>query len=158
MQPLVIDHVTIQARAIVKLPEAPARPARQTALQFSGQNVLDRRVLERELGRHAFEPGVLRFQIFPSLELRDRHAAVLASPVKRVARLIRYLRVSSSIEMPASPSFKIATICDSVNLDFLVDYPDPVRVSHRLLYKSYDHTHCIIFNQSVRTAPPASPV
>jgi hypothetical protein len=30
------------------------------------------------------------------------------------------LRVSSSIETPASPSFRIETICDSVNLDFLM--------------------------------------
>ena len=33
---------------------------------------------------------------------------------------------------PASPSFKIATICDSVNLDFLI--PSPVRCRRVQLY------------------------
>lgn len=44
----------------------------------------------------------------------------LPRQLKYVARLMRCLRVSSSIETPASPSFKIATIYDSVNLDFLM--------------------------------------
>ena len=46
-----------------------------------------------------------------------------------VPRLIPCLRTISAIGTPASPSFKIATICDSVNLDFFISSPVSPRES-----------------------------
>jgi len=43
--------------------------------------------------------------------------------LKQVARLIPCLRASSAGATPAYPPFKIATICDSVNLDCFVSSP-----------------------------------
>ena len=52
-------------------------------------------------------------------------SAVTQNQPVRVARLIPCFLVNSLSATPASPSFKIATICDSVNLDFLMTSPVP---------------------------------
>src|SRR5688572_30562996 len=49
---------------------------------FSGQQVLDRRVLERQLRVHALQLRVLRLELLHPLQLRDAHPAVLRSPVE----------------------------------------------------------------------------
>lgn len=49
-------------------------------------------------------------------ELVDEHGT-------RARRLIPCFLGNSAIPTPASPSFKIDTICDSVNLDFFMSSP-----------------------------------
>lgn len=51
----------------------------------------------------------------------DRH--VLESQWKRVARLIPRIVAISVSPTVISPSYKIETICDSVNLDFVMTSP-----------------------------------
>src|SRR5690606_10876013 len=64
------------------LSPAPQSPAAvRTALQFSAQDVLGRRVLERELRVHALEFRVLCLKFSHALELRDCNPGVLRFPV-----------------------------------------------------------------------------
>src|SRR5687767_2652024 len=63
-----------------RTPQLPA--ASRTALQFSGEHVLDRRVLERHLRVQAFELRILGLELLHPLELRDRHPRVLRAPVE----------------------------------------------------------------------------
>src|SRR5258705_7908277 len=68
---------------------APARPGplvSRTASPLSAQDVLDRRVLERELGIHPLQLRVLGLQLPQPLQLVDRGARVLRPPME-VGRL-----------------------------------------------------------------------
>src|SRR6185503_11503779 len=68
---------------------APARPGplvSRTASPLSAQDVLDRRVLERELRIHPLELRVLGLQLPQPLQLVDRRPGVLRSPME-VGRL-----------------------------------------------------------------------
>src|SRR5690606_12134894 len=67
------------AGARAPAPRSPA--ALRTALQFSVQNILDRRVLKGKLGVNALEFRVLRLELTQPLELRYRNTCVLRFPV-----------------------------------------------------------------------------
>src|SRR5579863_74545 len=71
-------------RSITRVPSRAPRPpvASRTALQFSGQKILNRCVLQSQLRIHAFELCVLRLELLHPLQLRDAHTAVLRSPVE----------------------------------------------------------------------------
>src|SRR5690606_16295299 len=59
-----------------------ARPrASAPALQFFCDQVLHRRVVERQLGVHPLEPGVLGFQVLDPPQLRGLQAPVLRFPL-----------------------------------------------------------------------------
>nr|WP_088155216.1 hypothetical protein [Achromobacter xylosoxidans] len=45
---------------------------------FSIQGVLDRSIFHRQIGKHAFEPGVLSFQLAQPLRTGNLHAGELA--------------------------------------------------------------------------------
>src|SRR5690606_25408231 len=61
---------------------APRPPAAsRTALQSSVQNVLDRRVLKRQICIHALELGVFRLALAQTLQRRTVYACVLRLPV-----------------------------------------------------------------------------
>jgi hypothetical protein len=51
------------------------------ALELSGQDVLDRCALQRKLGIHPIEFGILSLQSLDPLDLRQRHAGVFALPL-----------------------------------------------------------------------------
>src|SRR5262245_4249000 len=54
----------------------------QTALQLSVQDVLDGRVLQRQVRVHPFQLRVLSLELAQALHVRDRRATVLASPLE----------------------------------------------------------------------------
>lgn len=82
------------------------------------QHVLDRRVLQRQVGIHALEPGVLRFQFAHARQVRDPAQSLFRA--QYVGALMPCLRHTSATGSPASPSFRIATIWLSLNLLFLI--------------------------------------
>jgi hypothetical protein len=59
--------------------EAVSRADARTALQVSAEDVLDRRVLEREVGVHALELRVLSLELFDAPQLVDRGLGVFAA-------------------------------------------------------------------------------
>src|SRR5262252_5624042 len=63
-------------------PAPPGLPVSRTASPLSAQDVLDRRILEGELGVHPFELGVLRLELLQPLELGHRRSRVLRPPLK----------------------------------------------------------------------------
>jgi len=91
----------------------------------SGENVCDRRVLERQVGVHPFQLRVLGFELTQPLHIRDGRTRVLARHLKKVALLIPCLRSRSATGTPASASFRIATIWLSLNFDFRMTAPEP---------------------------------
>jgi hypothetical protein len=58
--------------------DKPAAP--RTASEFFCQHVLDRGVLQRQIGVHPLEPGVLSLQLSHARQVRHRRARVLALP------------------------------------------------------------------------------
>lgn len=60
------------------------------------------------------------------LEAEDSKLSGCMRTWRLVAALIRSLRVRYATGIPASPSLRIATICDSVNGDFFIGLPSGV--------------------------------
>jgi hypothetical protein len=87
---------------------------------ISAENVLDCRILQRQVGIHALQLGVLRLELTQPLELRHPGAAVFRFPVVVGCRADAVLARELGDRDPASPSLRIATICDSVNRDFFI--------------------------------------
>ena len=56
----------------------------QTALQYSGEHILDRRILERQVGGHLLERSVLDLELAESIDIGDRGPGVLAPPLDQV--------------------------------------------------------------------------
>src|SRR5258705_7540108 len=100
---------------------APARPGplvSRTASPLSAQDVLDRRVLERELRVHPLQLRVLGLQLPQPLQLVDRGARVLRPPMEvgRLADVV--LPEDLGDRDPRLPCFRMLTIWLSVNRDF----------------------------------------
>ena len=97
-----VDHLGIlllrqRRRPVVRRPRQACGPAgsrdrqamlgpaaSRTASEFFASTILDRRVLQRQVGVHALEPGVLRFQLAHARQVRDRRTRSTALP--RVVR------------------------------------------------------------------------
>lgn len=68
-------------------PDTARRRVSQPALQFFCDQILHRRVLERQIGIHPLQPGVLGLELLDSFEVRGFHPAVLRLPL--VVRRLR---------------------------------------------------------------------
>jgi hypothetical protein len=62
-------------------PASALTPASRSALEFFCDEILHRRILERQVGIHALELGVFGLQLANPFQIRCFHAAILRLPL-----------------------------------------------------------------------------
>src|SRR5690606_8959570 len=75
------NHRTGSGAACAPRPGTARPRASAPSLQFFCDQILHRGVVERQLGVHPLEPGVLRFQVLDTPQLGGLQAAVLRLPL-----------------------------------------------------------------------------
>lgn len=97
------------------------RLASQTALQFSGQHILDRGELQSLVRIHALEAGILPIELLQALQFGHAYATELILPQVECRPTDLVLSELVATVALASASRKIPTIWVSVNFDFRIN-------------------------------------
>ena len=123
-----------------------------TAFQLSGQQVLNRCVLQGQVGIHPLKLGALGLELVQTSEDRHRHASVLPA-VEVVPEIPTFLH-SSRVFAPASPCLSTLIACSpriGSTSSFAPD--EPTRLRDRTIQKGADNE--TVQTDGARTAGPA---